>query len=131
MKTISKNIFILSLISLLFLANGCDLEDANKNPNDPTEVPVKVLMPFVQERLADMMGGTTQVMAGIFMQYYTGVDNHPHPIQTYTVNEALYVEWDWNDYYNGPMINLRQMIDLANEQGPPPLFRNWKSSDGA
>jgi hypothetical protein len=62
------------------------------------------------------MSGTGQVMAGIFMQYYEGIDNHPRQVQLYVVNEALYVDWDWSDYYNGPMINLRKMIGVAESK---------------
>ena len=63
------------------------------------------------------MGSTPQVMAGIFMQYYEGFDNHPSQVEIYQVNEALYVDWDWNDYYDGPMINLRKMMDVSEASG--------------
>ena len=87
------------------------------NPNSPTEVPERVLLPFNQERLARLMGSTPQVMAGIFMQYYEGFDNHPSQVEIYQVNEALYVDWDWNDYYDGPMINLVKMIEVGEKSG--------------
>ena len=64
-----------------------------------------------------MMGTTPQVMAGIFMQYYEGIDNHPSQVQIYVINEALYVDWDWNDYYDGPMINMVKMIEVAENEG--------------
>ena len=102
------------MASMIFIS-ACELEEANINKNDPTEVPVNVLLPFNQERLADMMAGPLQVMTGIFMQYYEGIDNHPHPVQSYIVNEAIYVDWEWNDYYNGPMENLHQMLLKAEE----------------
>jgi hypothetical protein len=95
---------------------GCELEETNINPNSPTEIPASVLLPFNQERLARLMGSTPQVMAGIFMQYYEGFDNHPSQVEIYQVNEALYVDWDWNDYYDGPMINLRKMLDVAEQE---------------
>ncbi len=112
--------FYKSLVTVLafsLLSVSCELEEANINPNSPTEVPPNVLLPFNQSRLARLMASTPQVMAGIFMQYYEGVDNHPLQVQTYTLNEALYVDWDWNDYYDGPMINLRKMIEFAEEDG--------------
>lgn len=87
------------------------------NPNSPTEVPPNVMLPFNQNSLAELMVSTPQVMAGIFMQYYQGVDNHPLQVQAYRLDEALYVDWDWNDYYDGPMINLRKMIDFASGSG--------------
>lgn len=105
------------LLALLIIAGGCELEETNINPNSPTEVPERVLLPFNQERLARLMGSTPQIMAGIFMQYFEGFDNHPSQVEIYQVNEALYVDWDWNDYYDGPMINLKKMLDVAGVEG--------------
>ncbi len=105
---------LLLVFSLLF--HSCDLEETNVNPNSPTSVPPSVMLPFTQETLATLCCGTTQVMSGIFMQYYLGVDNHPIQVQQYILNEALYVDWNWNDYYDGPMINLRIMIDQAEKE---------------
>jgi len=105
---------ILLVFSLLF--NSCELEETNINPNSPTAVPPSVMLPFTQETMSTLSCGTTQVMSGIFMQYYMGVDNHPIQVQQYILNEALYVDWDWNDYYDGPMINLRIMIDQAEKE---------------
>jgi hypothetical protein len=120
-KIVEKSIIILLLFGL-FLMNACELEEANINPNDVTEVPANVLLPYNQESLARLMAGTTQVMAGIFMQYYKGVENHPLPIQTYRVDEALYTEWNFQDYYNGPMVNLSHMIRIAEEDGKIPHY---------
>jgi hypothetical protein len=102
---------------VIIMLNGCELEDTNVNPNRPTEVPPSVMLPYNQERLARLNIGTTQVMTGIFMQYYEGVDNHPVQVQQYILNEALYVDWNWNDYYDGPMVNLKVMIELAEKEG--------------
>lgn len=109
-----KSVFVLFSV---FLLGSCELEEANVNPNRPTEVPPAVMLPYGQERLARLNIGTTQVMAGIFMQYYDGVDNHPVQVQQYILNEALYVDWNWNDYYDGPMVNLQVMIELAEKDG--------------
>lgn len=102
-----------AIIILLVMFSGCKLEKANISPNSPTEVPPSVMLPFAEEGLARLSISTPQVMAGIFVQYYDGIDNHPIQVQQYILNEALYVDWDWNDYYDGPMINLRIMIDRA------------------
>lgn len=122
MKKMKKYIITSLVLSMLLLAIACDLEEANINPNDVTEVPTNVLLPFNQERLARLMVGTTQVMSGIFMQYYEGVENHPLPVQTYRVDEALYTEWNFQDYYNGPMINIKKMINIAEEEGDLPYY---------
>lgn len=104
------------LLLLILLINSCNLQEANNNPNDPTEVPPSVMLPFIQESFARLSCGSQQVMAGIFMQYYQGVNNHPIQVQQYIVDETLYVDWDWNDYYDGPMSNLKIMIDIAEKE---------------
>jgi hypothetical protein len=116
MKTKTFIIPLTLLICILFLFNSCDLQEANNNPNDPTEVPPSVMLPFNQESFARLSCGTPQVMAGIFMQYYLGVNNHPIQVQQYILDETLYVDWDWNDYYDGPMNNLKIMIDIAEKE---------------
>jgi hypothetical protein len=122
MNIIKKTVIVLTIIVPMVILSGCDLEEANVNPNDVTSVPANVLLPFNQERTARLMAGTTQVMAGIFMQYYRGVENHPLPIQTYRVDEALYTEWNFQDYYNGPMVNLAHMIEIAETDGNMPHY---------
>lgn len=116
MKTTQYIMRLPLLLIIILLLHGCKLEDANINHNSPGEVPPSVMLPFNQEALSRLSVGSGQVMTGIFMQYYTGVDNHPIQVQQYIVNEALYVDWDWNDYYDGPMINLKVMIDLAEKE---------------
>jgi len=117
MKTIKHTILFPFLLICIAMLTSCELEETNVNPNSPTEVPPSVMLPFVQESYARLSIGTPQIMAGIFMQYYEGVENHPVQVQQYILNEALYVDWDWNDYYDGPMINLKIMIDMAEKEG--------------
>jgi hypothetical protein len=122
MKKIANRTLAALLLLVMIFASSCELEEANINPNDVTKVPANVILPFNQERVARLMAGTTQVMAGIFVQYYKGVENHPLPVQTYRIDEALYTEWNFQDYYNGPMVNLSHMIKIAEENGKMPHY---------
>jgi len=115
MKKIKQKHLIFALLLSFMAFNACELEEANINQNDVVNVPANVLLPFNEESLARLMAGTGQVMSGIFMQYYEGINNHPIQVQIYVVNEALYVNWDWDDYYAGPMINLKKMIEIAEK----------------
>jgi hypothetical protein len=116
-----KNYIVLVLLFALFF-NSCELEEVNQNPNAVTEVPAYVLLPFNEESIADLMIGTGQVMAGIFVQYYEGKANHALPMQTYLVGDDLYPDWDFTDYYNGPMINSKKMIEIAEAEGDLPHY---------
>lgn len=116
MKKIIIKIFSL-VVLISMLTTSCELEEANVNPNAILETPAYTLLPFCQEYTARLIIGTPQVITGIFMQYYEGVNNHPLQVQQYVLEEGLYVDWDWNDFYNGPMNNLNQMIQFAEEDG--------------
>lgn len=116
MKRINKTIKITAIATLMLMVS-CEISEVNVNPNSPTQVPENVILPFAEESIARLMAGSGQVMSGIFMQYYEGIDNHPRQVQQYVVNETLYVDWDWNDYYDGPMINLKKMIEVAKGNG--------------
>jgi len=116
MKTKTFIIQLPLLILSVLLLNSCELGDANINPNNPTDVPPSVILPFAQESFARLSCSSPQVMTGIFMQYYQGINNHPIQVQQYILDETLYVDWDWNDYYDGPMNNLKIMIDLAEKE---------------
>ncbi len=116
MKKVNKTIKITAIATLMLMVS-CEISEVNVNPNSPTQVPENVILPFAEESIARLMAGSGQVMSGIFVQYYEGIDNHPRQVQQYFVNEALYVEWDWNDYYDGPMINLKKMIEVAKGNG--------------
>ncbi len=122
MKKIINYTFLMIASFIIISFNSCELEEANVNKNDVTEVPVNVLLPYNQESLARLMIGTTQVMSGIFVQYYEGIENHPLPVQNYIVDEALYADWNFQDYYDGPMINIKQMLMFAEENGYVPHY---------
>ncbi len=74
MKKIINKIFILVLLAGLFGLTACDeFLDINTDPNNPTEVPVSLLLTSSQTYLAYTMGGDVNRYAGTFVQHYAGV----------------------------------------------------------
>ena len=57
MKSLNKIILISVAFLALIIINACELEESNINPNDPTEVPASVLLPFNEESLARLTAG--------------------------------------------------------------------------
>ncbi|TXB65578.1 SusD/RagB family nutrient-binding outer membrane lipoprotein [Phaeodactylibacter luteus] len=104
---------------LLTIFAGCNLEQANINPNDPTDVPVQVLLPTAMEETAELMSGEAAVIAGIFAQYFEGVDNRAVTVEAYLLDEAFNMNPVWQDFYNGPLNQLRIIRDKALEEGQP------------
>jgi len=115
MKKIKRNIvLVITFFALIFL-NACELEEANINPNDLVKVPSKVLLPYIESRIADQMGGQSQVIAGIYINYYNGTAGNyvtPNIYGFYYDHNRLI----WDGYYQGPMMNSRKMIDIAEEE---------------
>jgi hypothetical protein len=110
-----RNITFLFL-AVAFLA-GCELEETNINPNDPTDVPVTVLLPTAMEETAENQSEEAAVIAGIFSQYFTGVDNRALTVESYLLDEAFNMNPLWQDFYNGPLNILNIIIDKSEADG--------------
>lgn len=112
-------ILLLPLLTLLLIAGGCQLEETNINPNDPTEVPLQVLLPPALESAAGEMAEDAAVFAGIFSQYFTGVDNQALPVEKYLLDESFNMNPLWQDFYTTPLNTLQRIIDKADAQNAP------------
>ena len=111
-----KFIPLLALISLFF---SCEkLADINENPNVPTDVPMETLLPPAEYAMANMYGRETFTYAGIFSQQIEGTNNQELNTENYNPDE-LFVNNLWSDYYAGPMINLKIIIEKAAETNSP------------
>jgi len=91
------------------------LEELNQNPNVPTEVDVKLLLPGAQSGFANALSGRFFRYSTIMSQQLRGKDNQELLIENYNPDE-LFVGYPWEDFYAGPMINLKMIIDLAPDQ---------------
>lgn len=73
MKLFNKPIIVLMLVGLLGLTACDEFLDVNTDPNNPTEVPVSLLLTSAQTYLSYTMGGDINRYAGTFVQHYAGV----------------------------------------------------------
>lgn len=105
------------ILALFFLGSACELEETNINPNDPTDVPVSVLLPGAQEETAELMAEEAAVIAGIFCQYFVGVDNRATTVEAYLLDESFNMNPIWQDFYNGPLNVLSTIIEQAEAEG--------------
>lgn len=113
-----KSIYALLLgFLMLLLAPACELEEVNINPNDPVDVPMRVLLPKTMESTAENMSGEAAVISGIFAQYFKGVDNRALTVESYLLDESFNMNPLWQDFYNGPLNVLSIIIRKAEEEG--------------
>jgi len=117
-----KNKINILLILFAFGLASCESwidPDINVDPNQPTKVPVSLVLPSAQAGIAYSAGGELSRYTSYWVQHITGIANHAGRHETYATNEAD-VENLWKFYtYAGTLMDLRTMIDQAVEEGAP------------
>ncbi|MEQ8244079.1 SusD/RagB family nutrient-binding outer membrane lipoprotein [Fulvivirga sp.] len=113
MKILFK--YKLLLIALLLTATACEdnFLEINKDPNNPTDVPVSVLLPAIEARLAYSYGGAEYAtQPAHFVHYYAGHRNQ----------HLRFDQWDiqlpdnnnyWNTIYAGVLQDIQEMETRA------------------
>lgn len=112
---------LLYLFPLLFGFVSCQLEETNINPNDPTDVPMQVLLPPAEQGLANFLAGDAAVVAGIFANYFIGYDGLVRPLEVYEVDNNFFMRPIWNDMYVTVLPTLKTIIEKA-EAGQSPHY---------
>jgi hypothetical protein len=110
MKSVRKKIAALSLIAVMCTATSCDLFDLdiNKNPNQPSQAALNLLLTNVQlNASATFAGGLNDATMG-FLALTTTTDD-------FNMNNS---SWNgtWNYLYNNPLKDLQGIIDATAEQ---------------
>ncbi|MEM1219188.1 MAG: SusD/RagB family nutrient-binding outer membrane lipoprotein [Bacteroidota bacterium] len=117
-----KKFLPIYILVLAFCCWQCQLEETNINPNVPTAVPLETLLPPAEQSIADIMGGDAAVIAGIFSQYFVGVDGLVAPLDKYSIDDAFFMRPVWADFYTSAMSTLNLII-LQSTQEDAPHYR--------
>lgn len=115
----NSRFFIFSALMLSIFQWACNLEETNINPNDPTDVPLEVLLPPALASGATVMAEDAAVYAGIFCNYFTGVDNQALPVEGYLLDESFNMNPLWQDFYTTPLITFKVIIEKAEAEKSP------------
>ncbi len=115
---LSKTIkFVLTGV-MVCMIGSCDLEEANVNPDNPEEVPSRVLLSSVQAGFAYTLGGDMGRYANVITQHLAGIGRQHLVIGRNQVTENdVNNAWRFNLYPQ--MQNLRIIIDQAQETNSP------------
>lgn len=120
MKHINK-FFILFFSLLIFSTYSCEetFEEINTDPDNPVEVPNKLLLPSAQTFTAYGMAGSDLAWyASVWIQHTAGVWNQMENADKLTDINSQLANNIWRfQLYSGSMMDLKQLMDQASEQG--------------
>ena len=106
MKMIYKNLWAVALVLGLAACDLSDFGDLNVNPNATTAPIATNLLTNAMHSLDNTITGT---QGALYVQYwassqYSSGDNY------------VTVQFDYNGWYNGPLMDLEKVIDLNTEE---------------
>jgi hypothetical protein len=112
MKNMNWKIFLASVTASLVLSCSDDiLDEINKNPNAPTDVPISLLLPQATiSTVHGVAGDGGGEFASFFVEHTTNV--HLNPRMPFNVNGTV-----WNNTYS-TLNDLKTIIWKGSEGGP-------------
>lgn len=116
MKILAK---IKYAIILVAITAACDFGDTNINPNavNGEQVTLPLILPKAQIQSAYNIAATSGRLAGIWMQYFEGVEAQQNALTNYNVTESdVNNTWEFQ-LYSGAMRDNINIIDKATQAG--------------
>jgi hypothetical protein len=117
-----KKLFVYPIILFaLVLFGSCEkyFEGLNKNPDEPSDVPLNVITGGVQGTLAYSIGGDAARHASIYSQHINGVSRQWAVLNNYgIVGEDMNTLFEFN-LYADVLMELKKMKEKASEGGLP------------
>ena len=111
-----KSIYILLVLPLLIISS-CDLEEANINPNEATDVSVDILLPAAQANFIYGYAGEMAEYGSILIQQMTGTLSDQQNVANYRFLPE-FSDFAWNNrLYAGCMVDFQTIIDKATDNG--------------
>jgi len=113
---------LLFLVVLALIA-GCEKwidPEINVNPNQPEDVTMETLLPFIQADVAFQIAGGIELVSAqaVLMQQLDGVDRQLIPISNYVVDPYNLV-LIWGDAYAEILMDAKQLREKAVQLGSP------------
>jgi len=124
MKKYIINIIKTAGLSLIFVLSLSSCEkwidtSMNIDPDSPADVPMKLMLPAIEQKLGYNMGGNELVRTtAIWMQQFDGVDRQSYTEATYQLVPGD-VNNLWNAFYPGILMNSKVMLNKAVETESP------------
>lgn len=121
MKSLYKLNIALTLVFALLFA-GCETwidTDMNVNPDVPSDVPMKLIVPSMELSMSYQIGGIRAVKTtNIYMQYINGVARQSAGEANYILSPTD-VDDLWRRMYYQPMMDAKKIIEKAGSESSP------------
>ena len=85
----------------------------NDNPNSPSDVTPRVVLPGAEGSLAYTQGGDVERFASVFVQYVTGASR-----QFLAYNQYSFTEEDFNNVWNNVYASTMENLSLIHISEP-------------
>jgi hypothetical protein len=120
MKIINR-IFIITVLLSVSVFHSCSddkFDEIGTNPNNPTEVPIKLLVPQVGVETAFAVSGTELAWySSVFVEHTTGVHGQLEQADKRTAINSTIANNSWNSIYAGILNDLKIIIERGSEEG--------------
>ena len=120
MKIINKIVLITGILSLGIIYSCSDdkFDEIGTNPNSPTEVPIKLLIPQVDVETAFAVSGTDLAWySSVFVEQTTGVHGQLETADKRTAINSTIGNNSWNSLYAGALTDLTIIISRGSDGG--------------
>ncbi len=119
MKKLSIQFLALLVAGSLFF-QGCNWidRDLNLDPNAPTDVNLRDLLPLIETASAYTKGGDLARFSGIPMQHMSGVNRQAFAFERYRIIEND-INNLWSSSYVDILINAKILLEKADAQDAP------------
>jgi hypothetical protein len=113
-----KKVFLYTLLFGSLSVMSCKKYlDVNTDPNNPTDVPPKLLLPTTTVGLAWTAGNQLGRAASLLVQHNSGLAGNPGAFDTYELEGQFDNQWNF-EIYNGCVNNLRIIISKTQTTSP-------------
>jgi len=120
MKLYHKIFLITAMLGVSILHSCSDdkFDEIGTNPNSPTDVPIKLLMPQVGVETIFAVSGTDLAWySSVFVEHTTGVHGQLETADKRTAINSTIGNNSWNSLYAGALNDLNIIINLGSEGG--------------
>ena len=113
-----KLVYVVLLFSILITSCSKQLENANINKNNPSDIPLAGLLPSAEVALAYNIAADFSIHSSIFVQQISGIGGFAVNDDKYSFSTTNF-NGPWNDAYTKVLINLSIINKKANESDAP------------